>query len=1376
MKRLYLTLLALFSFGHISGHAADPLDHLVFEPKAGTANGKHIVLISGDEEYRSEESCPMLAKILSQRHGFKCTVLFAIDKDSGCINPNETANIPNTQSLESADLMILGTRWRYLPGEQLQPILDYLNTAKPIIAFRTATHAFNNSDRYGGYDWQNFGKVVVGENWLSHHGRHKVEGGRAITVDENADHPVLNSVSDIFTPSDIYGIEHLDQEQAVVLLRGAITETLDPASLPIAGEKNSPMMPLAWLKTYPSPSGDKIGHCFGTTAGAAVDLRWEDLRRLFVNACYHLTGQKVPSKANVTPIDAFDPSFYGFQKKDYFERRQLMVSDFRLGSSAKAILPEAEIQALERQRNQSGVALPKPNKGENIVLLGNGLGERMLQYGYFETELQHRFPNEELVIRNMCHPAYTPSFRPHPSRKSQWAFPGAEGLRPEFNIHSGVGHFPQPDEWLTTLKADTIIAFFGFNESFDGPGGIEKYKAELKAFVEHTLAQKYNGKSAPTLVLISPLAFQDLSATHDLPDGVEENANLALYSGAMKEIATAYQLSFVDLFSATTTWFAEDDTQWTVNGAHLNEAGYRKLAIELSNAIYGINSPEARPHFAKVRSAVDDKNWFWFNDYQMLNGVHSYGRRWKPFGDFNYPEEIEKLRQLTQIRDEAIWDALDGKDYDTVSADQKTRKLSPVKTNAEERRQNYYQYGDDALKKFTVADGYKIELFASEREFPDLANPCQMSFDNQGRLWVSTMPSYPHFMPGDPRPNDKLLILEDTDNDGKADKSTVFADRLHVPVGFEFAPEGVYVSQSPNLILLKDTDHDGIADSRDIILTGFDSHDTHHAISAFCADPSGAFMMCEGVFHHTNVESAYGAVRGVNGGFYRFSPQRQRLERTVQTNIPNPWGVAFDEWGQDFFLITSGTDMHWMLPVEVNAKYGVSTKGTENLIEKDHRVRPTSGLEFVSSRHFPDDVQGDYILNNSIGFLGAKQHTIEDDGTGYKSRHRHDLFTSSDPNFRPVDVEFAPDGSLYVVDWHNQLIGHMQHSARDPLRDHAHGRIYRVTYPSRPLVKPAKVAGASINTLLDNLKLPEYRARYRSKRELRSHSTERVKPAVSQWVNRLDKSTPDYERLLLEGLWVTWGINDIDTDLERNLLQANSFKVRAAAVRVLRYNTRLFSDHVELLSRAADDVHGRVRLEAVIAASWLDNHDGMKIVEIAGQHPTDKWTDKAYTTIQANLSGSVPVFETAAVDVPDHLTKAEQALWIQGAEIYKREGHCVTCHQPNGEGLPVAGFPPLDGTKWVNGNTERLIKLTLNGLHGPIDVKGKKYPGFVPMTQFRGLLNDTELSAVLTYVRNSFGNKASAIQESEVRNAREATAQKGGFWSPADLERLHPED
>ncbi|MBV6654790.1 MAG: hypothetical protein KI786_13580, partial [Mameliella sp.] len=439
-----------------------------------------------------------------------------------------------------------------------------------------------------------------------------------------------------------------------------------------------------------------------------------------------------------------------------------------------------------------------------------------------------------------------------------------------------------------------------------------------------------------------------------------------------------------------------------------------------------------------------------------------------------------------------------------------------------------YQYGADAEATLTTAPGYKVELFASEKEFRDLANPVQLSFDSKGRLWVAVMPTYPHYRPGDPLPNDKLIILEDTDKDGKADRQITFADSLHLPIGFELTPEGVYLSEGNHLLLLTDTDGDDKADHREVLLSGFDDHDTHHAISAFCADPSGAVFMGEGVFLHSNVETPHGTVRGTNGGFYRYDPVRRHLERTAQLAIPNPWGIAFDEWGQPFFAETSSPYVRWMSPGTIAPVYGQANPKPRNIIEEAHLVRPTSGLEFVSSRHFPEEVQGDLLINNNIGFLGTKQHQMFDEGTGYGSRHRHDLIQSDDPHFRPVDMEFAPDGSLYIVDWHNRLIGHMQHNARDPLRDHAHGRIYRVTYPGRPLVEAPQIAGATIPVLLENLKLPEYRARYRTRKELAGRAATDVLPALRKWAKNLDAESTRYEQYLLEALWVTQGLNRVE--------------------------------------------------------------------------------------------------------------------------------------------------------------------------------------------------------------------------------------------------------
>ncbi|MEJ7767979.1 MAG: PVC-type heme-binding CxxCH protein, partial [Chitinophagaceae bacterium] len=797
------------------------------------------------------------------------------------------------------------------------------------------------------------------------------------------------------------------------------------------------------------------------------------------------------------------------------------------------------------------------NKRSSIVLIGNNLGSRMMNFGYFETEMQLRNFDSLLVIRNMCDGGNTPGFRPHAGRVSPWAFPGAEKFQTELARNSdSQGHFETEDQWLARLRADIIIAFFGYNESFQGQEGLANYKAELDAFVKHTLSQLYNGQSAPQLALVSPIAFEDLSEQFDLPNGKKENANLALYTEAMKEVASRNNVLFVDAFNPSKEWFDNNEAPLTIDGSQLTDSGYSKFSLLLADEIFGKTPVRAGVNRADVHAAVLEKNWLWHNDFKIPNGVHVFGRRYDPFGPENYPAEIEKIREMTSIRDSAIWLSLKGIKLDLAVADQKTVKLPEVKTNYKSSEKNgelTYLYGQDALGKLKAPPGYKIELFASEQEFPDLSKPCQMSFDNKGRLWVATMPSYPHYKPGDKRPDDKIIILEDTNSDGKADKQIVFAKGLHLPVGFEIAAEGVYVSQGTNFMLFKDTNGDDQADSKEILLSGFDDHDTHHAHHAYCADPSGAIYMGQGVFLHTNVETPYGPVRGTNGGFFRYDPNRRQLERTAQLSIPNPWGIAFDEWGQNFFAETSSPDVRWMMPGTVKPRYGEATHKSKDLIEPKHRVRPTSGIEFVSSRHFPDSVQGDLLINNTIGFLGMKQHTMVDSGTGFKSRHRQDLVTSDDKNFRPVDMEFAPDGSLYFADWHNVLIGHMQHNARDPLRDHSHGRIYRVTYPSRPLVIPAKIAGAEIDVLLDNLKLPEYRTRYRTRRELRGRLAPEVLAHINTWVAKLDKNDKKYEHHLLEALWVSWGLNQVDQNLLRQLLHAKNYRARAASVRVLRY-------------------------------------------------------------------------------------------------------------------------------------------------------------------------------------------------------------------------------
>lgn len=312
---------------------------LVFEGSEGPGKGKHIVLVAGDEEYRSEESMPMLAKILSQHHGFTCTVIFSWSADGSFIDPNNQQGLRGLEALKNADLMLIGTRFRRPSPEDGQHITDFLNAGKPVIGIRTATHAFNGPDKFGSIGYGQFGRLVLGEQWVSHHGHHKKEGARGVIEKANASHPILRGVADVFAPSDVYGVKHLTDADTV-LLRGAVTENLEPTSAPVVGAQNEPMQALAWLHTYQTPDGTGTGTSFCTTTGAAVDLVSADLRRLLVNASYSLLGLNVPAAAKVDFVDSFKPSFYGFCKGSaYWKARNLTLASFALGAATEQVDP-----------------------------------------------------------------------------------------------------------------------------------------------------------------------------------------------------------------------------------------------------------------------------------------------------------------------------------------------------------------------------------------------------------------------------------------------------------------------------------------------------------------------------------------------------------------------------------------------------------------------------------------------------------------------------------------------------------------------------------------------------------------------------------------------------------------------------------------------------------------------------------------------------------------------------------------------------------------------------------------------------------------------------------------------------------------------------
>lgn len=1227
-----------------------------YEPKKGPGQGKHVVFLTGDEEYRSEEGLPMLAKILSQRHGFKCTVLFAIDPD-GTINPDNSTSVPGISALDSADAIVMLLRYRAWPDEAMKHFVDALERGVPIIALRTSTHAFNypanSPTAYKSFN--TFGKKVLGEEWVNHWGRHKQEATRGILEPSALQDPILRGVAEIFGDTDVY--EAYPPADAKILVRGQVLAGMKPSDPPANYRKkradqkeqgiNDPMMAVAWTRLDKNASG-KENRIFCTTLGSATDLQNEGLRRLVVNAVYGGLGLPIPAKADVAYVDEYRPTMYGF--KGY--RRGLRPSDHALGKVLPAAATSSAGAAASAPAAGAGTNLavkaevkgddllkppPRPRrpelapsavplalmKSERIALVGGSLAERMNLFGHFEALLHSRFPQQQLVVRNFGRPADEVGKRQRPD------------------------NYTKLDDPLSAFGPDTIFCFFGFNESYAGPSGLGKFKEDYRKFLDE-FRQKYprdDAGSPARFVLISPIAFEP-TGDRLLPDGREENANLKLYAGAVAEVARERQMAFIDLFTPTEGIFAEQPgMQFTINGAHLNEAGDRQVAQLLDQGLFSSRNPAqiGSRAFAQLRAAVNDKSWIHEQDYRMLDGWYVYGGR-RTFDTETFPREYLKIRNMAAVRDRYIWDLAQGKSVPPQPDDSNTGELYVPPTRFGDPRQSYsepkelrYLTPEELIQTMTLPPGFEVQPFADERKFPELTKPVQLGFDNKGRLWVSCMPTYPLWKPGDPKPSDRLLIFEDKDGDGKADTCKVFYDKLHCPTGFEFWNGGVLVVDQPRILFLKDTDGDDKADVVEHWLDGWASDDTHHTVGAFEWSHGGLLHMLEGISMSTTVETPWGPFRNYgSSGTYIVDPRTLKIRHFNTPTYGNPWCYVFNWWGQGICGDGTGAHHHWDSPLS-GAQF--SARRSMDPVFDNQGMRPAVGSEFLYTRQFPDEVQGQFIYACVINMNGIPRFEIHDNGSGYsgsrlmkdgvddkgeKKRVPDDLLRSTDKNFRPTDPQIGPDGAIWFGDWCNALIGHMQYSQRDPNRDHTHGRLYRLVYTGKPLLKPVTQFGKPEMELLDQLKIYETRTRYAARRELRDRPTAKVLAAIKTWVARLDRSDPQYERLLCEALWVEQGHHAVDEALLRQALGARMPEARAAAVHLVSDESAYLPDAYALLKPMVKDSHPRVRLEAIRALSFYPTTDSVELALDGLNAPTDYWLNY---TIESTVGALQPVWQ-----------------------------------------------------------------------------------------------------------------------------------------------------
>ncbi len=527
----------------------------------------------------------------------------------------------------------------------------------------------------------------------------------------------------------------------------------------------------------------------------------------------------------------------------------------------------------------------------------------------------------------------------------------------------------------------------------------------------------------------------------------------------------------------------------------------------------------------------------------------------------------------------------------TSSVDRDDRKEYPAEDPKKE------------LESFKIAEGFEVTLFASE---PMVAKPIQMNWDADGRLWVISSTAYPHLKTGE-EANDKVFILEDTDGDGVADKSTVFAEGLLTPTGILPGDGGVYVANSTEILHLKDTDGDGKADTRKRILDGFGTADTHHLIHTFRWGPEGRLYFNQSIYIHSHVETPWGIRRLEGGGVWKLQPHTLELD-VYARGLVNPWGLRFDQYGQSFLTDGAGGEgINYAFP---GATF-LTAPGAERIIRGLNPGQPKhSGLDIVSGRHLPELWSGS-LITNDFRANRVNRFQLEEQGSGYASRQMPDLLWTDHVAFRPVDITVGPDGAIYIADWYNPIIQHGEVDFHDPRRDQERGRIWRIVAKNRPLVPRPKLSGASVGELLDALKASEEWTRSQARQVLKERGAQNVLTSLQNWVNKLDQQNPEYERLKLEALWVFQAIDSFNGPLLESLLEAKSHQVRAAALRALQIWHKKLPDLPARLQKAVNDPHPQVRLEAVIALRDLGNTAAARTALSVLDHQIDEFLDFA---------------------------------------------------------------------------------------------------------------------------------------------------------------------
>ena len=790
-------------------------------------------------------------------------------------------------------------------------------------------------------------------------------------------------------------------------------------------------------------------------------------------------------------------------------------------------------------------------EGDTLLFYGNSLVERLFEQGGMEANLQLARPELRLRLRSL---AWTGD-----EVGNRWRAEGyAEHLK---NLI---------DRW----PAQVVVVGFGMNEAFGGAEGVGSFQAQWEVFLRQIQRQHPGAQ----VVLLAPTAMETASASKGV-DVVARNKDLALYAAVLRSFAKEKGLGFVDLFEGSLAAYKASSAPLTSNGLHLNERGCGWIGRTVAAALAGeasVGQVDAA-RLVEVALAAARKARYVADVVRPKNGVFYYGVRKRPE---EYAAEMPRYHQLIEKAEADMHELV--RDPEKRFASFPVPTLPPMvegKTKPDAVL-GVIKPAIEQQQEMSVAPGFALNLFASDEQFPELRNPVQMAFDARGRLWVVSMPTWPHTVPG-ALPEDKILVLEDTNRDGSADKCTVFAEGFDALDGIAFHEKGVIVSAQPRLLLLVDRDGDGRADAQDELLRGVDVTDSHHG-GMINTDALGHVWLCDGVFHRSQFETPFGPRRGIDSTTYRFDPRSGRFWTEWQSTTPNPWKMCYDREGAAFQMYGDGIVQDGLqltrTPLGAYHPFGHG---------KVLGYGKGSGAASISSPNFPDAYQHGMASATLLGRYFVAISKLNSEAGPYAATDRVDLLRSENPAFRPVDLAFGMDGALYVSDFTSKIIGHAQHPLRDPLWNHERGRIWRVVSTAKPVVKEwPQIEGAPLARLLALLRHPQDLVRNHARIELRKLGAVSVAPLL-EWVAGLDRSAADHGQSVLEALWVLESLGEARGFLLKEVLGAPDPAVRAAGVQLLRFQADRVPEVAGLLERMLQDPHPRVRMAVVNVAAFL---------------------------------------------------------------------------------------------------------------------------------------------------------------------------------------------